>query len=89
MRPDQTARPCSSRGPAEAGGPRTGGQHTAFPRRARRTARASASSASEMSDFLRHYLPDKPGKIVDTEGKVLGLTTACTCSPWASGKATA
>ncbi len=26
----------------------------------------------KMSDFLRHYLPDKPGKIVDTSGKVLG-----------------
>lgn len=26
----------------------------------------------KMSDFLRHYLPDKPGKIVDTEGKTLG-----------------
>lgn len=25
-----------------------------------------------MSDFLRHYLPDKPGKIVDTEGRTLG-----------------
>ena len=25
-----------------------------------------------MSDFLRHYLPDKPGKIVDTEGRILG-----------------
>lgn len=26
----------------------------------------------KMSDFLRHYLPDKPGKIVDTEGRMLG-----------------
>lgn len=26
----------------------------------------------KMSDFLRHYLPDSPGEIVDTEGKVLG-----------------
>ena len=26
----------------------------------------------KMSDFLRHYLPDKPGKIVDTEGRTLG-----------------
>ncbi|MEF2892220.1 MAG: tRNA methyl transferase PRC-barrel domain-containing protein, partial [Akkermansia sp.] len=26
----------------------------------------------KMSDFLRHYLPDKPGKIVDTEGRILG-----------------
>lgn len=25
-----------------------------------------------MSDFLRHYLPDTPGEIVDTEGRVLG-----------------
>ena len=25
-----------------------------------------------MSDFLRHYVPDSPGAIVDTEGKVLG-----------------
>jgi tRNA-specific 2-thiouridylase len=25
-----------------------------------------------MSDFLRHYLPDSPGEIVDTEGRVLG-----------------
>lgn len=26
----------------------------------------------KMSDFLRHYVPDSPGKIVDTAGKVLG-----------------
>ena len=26
----------------------------------------------KMSDFLRHYLPDKPGAIVDTQGKVMG-----------------
>jgi tRNA-specific 2-thiouridylase len=26
----------------------------------------------KMSDFLRHYLPDSPGEIVDTSGKVLG-----------------
>lgn len=26
----------------------------------------------KMSDFLRHYLPDNPGDIVDLEGKVLG-----------------
>lgn len=26
----------------------------------------------KMSDFLRHYLPDQPGEIVDTEGRVLG-----------------
>lgn len=26
----------------------------------------------KMSDFLRHYLPDRPGEIVDTEGRVLG-----------------
>jgi tRNA-specific 2-thiouridylase len=26
----------------------------------------------KMSDFLRHYLPDTPGEIVDAEGKVLG-----------------
>lgn len=26
----------------------------------------------KMSDFLRHYLPDNPGDIVDTEGRVLG-----------------
>jgi len=26
----------------------------------------------KMSDFLSHYLPDSPGEIVDTEGKVLG-----------------
>ncbi|MDP3850010.1 MAG: tRNA 2-thiouridine(34) synthase MnmA [Luteolibacter sp.] len=26
----------------------------------------------KMSDFLRHYLPDSPGKIVDPEGRVLG-----------------
>lgn len=26
----------------------------------------------KMSDFLRHYLPDKPGDIVDLDGKVLG-----------------
>ncbi|MEM9237379.1 MAG: tRNA 2-thiouridine(34) synthase MnmA [Verrucomicrobiota bacterium] len=25
-----------------------------------------------MRDFIRHYLPDKPGEIVDPEGKVLG-----------------
>jgi tRNA-specific 2-thiouridylase len=25
-----------------------------------------------MSDFLRHYVPDSPGEIVDTSGKVLG-----------------
>jgi tRNA-specific 2-thiouridylase len=25
-----------------------------------------------MSDFLSHYLPDSPGEIVDTEGRVLG-----------------
>jgi tRNA-specific 2-thiouridylase len=25
-----------------------------------------------MSDFLRHYVPDSPGEIVDTEGRVLG-----------------
>lgn len=26
----------------------------------------------KMSDFLRHYLPDTPGEIVDTAGRVLG-----------------
>lgn len=26
----------------------------------------------KMVDFLRHHLPDKPGEIVDTEGRVLG-----------------
>lgn len=26
----------------------------------------------KMSDFLAHYLPDKPGEIVDTDGKVMG-----------------
>jgi tRNA-uridine 2-sulfurtransferase len=26
----------------------------------------------KMSDFLSHYLPDKPGEIVDTEGRVMG-----------------
>ena len=26
----------------------------------------------KMSDFLRHYLPDAPGEIVDTQGRVLG-----------------
>lgn len=26
----------------------------------------------KMSDFLRHYLPDNPGDIVDTSGRVLG-----------------
>ena len=26
----------------------------------------------KMSDFLRHYVPDSPGTIVDTEGRVLG-----------------
>ncbi|MFC7336217.1 tRNA 2-thiouridine(34) synthase MnmA [Haloferula chungangensis] len=26
----------------------------------------------KMRDFIRHYLPDKPGEIVDTSGKVLG-----------------
>jgi len=26
----------------------------------------------KMSDFLRHYVPDSPGEIVDTTGKVLG-----------------
>ncbi len=26
----------------------------------------------KMSDFLRHHLPDNPGDIVDTEGRVLG-----------------
>ncbi|RPJ34855.1 MAG: tRNA 2-thiouridine(34) synthase MnmA [Verrucomicrobiaceae bacterium] len=26
----------------------------------------------KMSDFLRHYLPDSPGEIVDVSGKVLG-----------------
>lgn len=26
----------------------------------------------KMSDFLAHYLPDKPGNIVDVEGRVLG-----------------
>lgn len=25
-----------------------------------------------MSDFIRHYIPDRPGEIVDTAGKVLG-----------------
>jgi len=25
-----------------------------------------------MTDFLRHYIPDSPGEIVDTEGRVLG-----------------
>ena len=25
-----------------------------------------------MSDFLAHYLPDKPGEIVDTAGRVMG-----------------
>jgi tRNA-specific 2-thiouridylase len=27
----------------------------------------------KMSDFLAHYLPDKPGEIVDTEGRVMGM----------------
>lgn len=27
----------------------------------------------KMSDFLAHYLPDKPGEIVDTEGRVMGI----------------
>lgn len=26
----------------------------------------------KMSDFLRHYVPDSPGEIVDTSGKILG-----------------
>jgi tRNA-specific 2-thiouridylase len=26
----------------------------------------------KMSDFIRHYIPDRPGEIVDTSGKVLG-----------------
>ena len=26
----------------------------------------------KMSDFLRHYVPDSPGEIVDTEGRVMG-----------------
>jgi tRNA-specific 2-thiouridylase len=26
----------------------------------------------KMSDFIRHYIPDRPGEIVDTRGKVLG-----------------
>jgi len=26
----------------------------------------------KMSDFLRHYVPDNPGEIVDTEGRVMG-----------------
>lgn len=26
----------------------------------------------KMSDFLRHYVPDKPGNIVDTRGKIMG-----------------
>lgn len=26
----------------------------------------------KMSDFLRHYIPDQPGEIVDTSGRVLG-----------------
>lgn len=26
----------------------------------------------KMSDFLRHYLPDSPGEIVDTQGRVMG-----------------
>lgn len=26
----------------------------------------------KMSDFLAHYLPDKPGEIIDTEGRVMG-----------------
>jgi tRNA-specific 2-thiouridylase len=26
----------------------------------------------KMSDFLRHYIPDQPGEIVDTDGRVLG-----------------
>lgn len=28
--------------------------------------------AVKMSDFLRHYVPDQPGDIVDTEGKICG-----------------
>jgi len=27
----------------------------------------------KMSDFLSHYIPDQPGEIVDTTGKVLGI----------------
>lgn len=27
----------------------------------------------KMSDFLAHYLPDKPGEIVDTSGRVMGV----------------
>lgn len=27
----------------------------------------------KMSDFLAHYLPDKPGEIVDTYGRVMGM----------------
>lgn len=26
----------------------------------------------KMSDFLRHYIPDNPGEIVDTDGRVMG-----------------
>ncbi len=26
----------------------------------------------KMSDFLRHYLPDSPGEIIDTTGKIMG-----------------
>jgi tRNA-uridine 2-sulfurtransferase len=26
----------------------------------------------KMSDFIRHYIPDRPGEIVDTTGKVMG-----------------
>ncbi len=26
----------------------------------------------KMSDFLRHYIPDQPGEIVDTDGRLLG-----------------
>lgn len=28
--------------------------------------------AVKMSDFLRHYVPDNPGEIIDTEGKIRG-----------------
>jgi tRNA-specific 2-thiouridylase len=27
----------------------------------------------KISDFLRHYIPDNPGEIVDTAGKILGM----------------
>lgn len=42
----------------------------------------------KMSDFLRHYLPDKPGKLWIRKAGFSAPTTDCTFSRWVRGRDT-